>query len=180
MKHLVKLSLLTSALCLLASGLLAQTLTPVPAVFSDWTGTVSNNFFDPNNWSTGIVPNSGTSAIRLPGDPAIPNKNINAFYTGTMGDMTLQFFSAQTGANKVYTTEFSGNVVTDTGAVVTGSAILNVSSTNIVQNNWLIINPVGKGFTFNGVLGSNDAVGLSQDITYPPANGDSTTRMTAY
>lgn len=145
------------AVCLglacLATHLAAQ-ITPLPDHFTDWTGKVDSNFFNPGNWSTGRVPDGVDVAIRLPGDPSIPNKKIVANYTGT-GDKLLQFFSIQSGASKVYTVEFSGN-----------------------ENGWLVLNPVGKGFTFNGVIGNS--MGLSQDITYYDSTGNDTNRLASY
>jgi outer membrane autotransporter protein len=137
-----------------APALRAQ-LTPVPDHFTDWTGAVSSDFFDPRNWSTGEVPDGPVTAIRLPGDTAIP-KNIIAAYTGT-GDRTIQLYSIQTGANKSYTLEFSGN-----------------------DDGWLIINPIGRGLTFNGLIGSTPELGRSIDITYPESTGDASTRLAAY
>jgi uncharacterized protein YhjY with autotransporter beta-barrel domain len=145
---------------ILAIGLLSvltrlpAQLTPVPDHFTNWTGNVSSDFFNPDNWSTGIVPDGADVAIRMPGDPGIPYKHIIANYTG-IGDKTLQFYSIQSGANKVYTVEFSGN-----------------------EDGWLIVNPVGKGFTFNGVIGQS--MGLSHDITYQESVGDSSNRLASY
>lgn len=130
-------------------------LTPAPDHFTEWTGAVDNDFFNPGNWSTGLVPNGPDVAIRLPGDPGIPNKHIVANYTGT-GDKKIQLYSIQTGINKVYHMEFTGN-----------------------ENGWLIINPVGKGLTFNGDIGS-ELRGLSQDITYPQSIGDQSNRLASY
>lgn len=132
--------------------------TPLPAQFTDWTGKVDNNFFNPGNWSTGAVPDGANVAIRLSGDPATPNKHIVAKYTGAE-DKVIQFFSIQSGANKIYTMEFSG----DTNA-----------------GGWLIINPVGRGFVHNGIIGTTAELGQSYDITYPTSTGDSTTRLAAY
>jgi hypothetical protein len=171
MKHLAK-SLripLASVLCLLAPALCLRAqqlpLSPVPDHFTEWTGAVDNDFFNPGNWSTGIVPDSPTAAIRLPGDPGIPNKHIIANYTGS-GDKTIQFYSMQTGINKVYHLEFSGNCVQD-------------DSGNVIEENWLIANPLGKGFTFNGNIGSSLS-GLSHDITYPTSSGNDSNRHSSY
>ncbi|MDR0353781.1 MAG: autotransporter outer membrane beta-barrel domain-containing protein [Opitutaceae bacterium] len=139
----------------MGAALRAQ-LTPVPDRFTDWTGAVDNDFFNPGNWSTGVVPDSPTVAVRLPGDNAITHKNIVAHHDG-VGDKTIQFYSIQTGANKSYTLEFSGN-----------------------DDGLLIINPIGRGLTFDGFIGSTPQVGRSLDITYPEATGDTSTRLAAY
>ncbi|MDR1009990.1 MAG: autotransporter outer membrane beta-barrel domain-containing protein [Opitutaceae bacterium] len=133
-----------------APALRAQ-LTPAPSVFTDWTGAVDNNWFNPGNWSTGLVPDGADVAVRLRGESAIPNKHIHASYTG-IGDHTIQLYSLQTGANLGYTLEFSGN-----------------------EDGWLILNPVGKGFTFNGFIGTE--MGSSYDITNPNSTGDNTLRL---
>ncbi|MDF9827606.1 uncharacterized protein YhjY with autotransporter beta-barrel domain [Ereboglobus sp. PH5-10] len=146
---------LALALGLACAHLAAQT-TPVPTQFSDWTGAVDNNFFNAANWSTGSVPDSPVAAIRLPGDTAIANKDIVATHTGDE-DRTIQFYSIQTGANKSYTIEFSSE----------GDGVL-------------YINPVGKGFTFNGLIGSTPELGRSLDLTYPESTGDDSTRLAAY
>jgi outer membrane autotransporter protein len=128
----------------------------VPDHFTDWTGAVDNNFFNPGNWSTGIVPDDPVTAIRLPGDTAIP-KNIVAHYDG-VGDKTIQFYSLQVGSNKSYTLEFS----------------------SADDDSLLILNPIGRGLTFNGFIGSSPQVGRSLDITYPESTGDASTRLAAY
>jgi outer membrane autotransporter protein len=140
----------------ISAALCAQELTPVPDHFTDWTGAVDNNWFNPGNWSGGSVPDGAIVAIRLPGDNAITNKNIVAHYDGT-GDKTIQLYSIQTGANKSYTLEFSGN-----------------------DDGLLIINPIGRGLTFDGFIGSTPQVGRSLDITYPESIGDTSTRLAAY
>lgn len=153
----MKTNILTKTLAALALGIvaldapLAAQLTPVPEHFTDWTGAVDNNWFNPGNWSTGLAPEGVDVAVRLRGDSAIPNKHIYANYTGT-GDKTIQLYSLQTGANKGYTLEFSGS-----------------------EDGWLILNPVGKGFTFNGFIGTE--MGSSYDITHPNSTGDSTVRL---
>ncbi|OAM88278.1 autotransporter outer membrane beta-barrel domain-containing protein [Termitidicoccus mucosus] len=144
------------ALVLLSAAAIRAQLTPVPDHFTDWTGAVDNNFFNPGNWSTGVVPDGPTVAVRLPGDSAITNKNIVAHHGGA-GDKTIQLYSIQTGANKSYTIEFSGN-----------------------DDGMLIINPVGRGLTFDGFIGSTPEVGRSLDITYPESTGDASTRLAAY
>lgn len=144
---------MTIGLVCLVAKLDAQ-ITAVPAQFTDWTGAINSDFFNPGNWSTGIVPNSTDAAIRLPGDPTIANKHIMLTYTGT-GDKRIQFYSIQTGASKTYTVEFAG---TEAG--------------------WLELNPVGKGFTFNGIIGNS--MGSSYDITYPESTGNDTNRLAAY
>ncbi len=155
MKTIAQSLLLPLLAACLASPLVAQ-LTPVPGQFTDWTGAVSNDFFDSRNWSTGVVPDGPTAAVRLPGDSAITNKNIVAAYTGS-GTKVIQLYSIQTGANKSYTIEFSGN-----------------------DDGLLIINPVGRGLTFNGLIGSTPELGRSLDITYPESTGDTSTRLAAY
>jgi uncharacterized protein YhjY with autotransporter beta-barrel domain len=151
--------LLATALSLFvaAGSLQAQQLplTPVPDHFTEWTGAVDNDYFNAANWSTNLVPDGPTVAIRLPGDPSIQNKHIVANHTDA-GDRTIQLYSVQAGISKVYHLEFSGN-----------------------ENGWLVINPIGKGFTYNGNIGSAVS-GLSQDITYPESTGNSTNRYASY
>lgn len=146
-----KILTLTLALLGFASFVHAQK-TPVPDHFSDWTGKADGNYLNPANWNGGIVPEGATAAIRLLGDPAIPNKHITYTHTGDT-EKTLQLYSIQTSVNKAYTLEFSN----------TGT-------------NWLIVNPVGRGFTFNGQIGAT-SVGSSFDITRPDTTGDAATRL---
>ncbi|OAM89020.1 autotransporter domain-containing protein [Termitidicoccus mucosus] len=153
MKFLAKS--LPLALALLSAAALRAQLTPIPDHFTDWTGAVDNNFLNPANWRTDngspVVLEGPDIAIRLPGDPAIPNKRITYNHTDA-GDKRLTLYSIQTGASKAYTLEFAGN-----------------------ENGWLEINPVGRGFVFNGVIGAE--MGSSYRITRPDTTGNATTRL---
>lgn len=156
-------TVLAAGFACLATPLAAQ-LTPIPDHFTTWTGSANADWFNPANWSTGVVPEGADAAVRLLGDSRIPNKHIYANYTGT-GDKTIQLYSIQSGASKVYTVEFSGNCVKD-------------ADDNVIAENWLILNPVGKGFTFNGIIG--DSMGLSYDITYAQSTGNDSNRLASY
>lgn len=136
---------------LIGAALRAQ-MTPVPTEFSDWTGAADSNFFNAANWSTGVVPNSPTAAIRLPGDTSIANTTIYMTHND-VGDMRYQFYSMQTGASGLYTVVLEGN-----------------------ENGWLEWNPVGKGFTFNGIIGTTPESGAGNDMTNPTSTGNGSTR----
>lgn len=135
-KFLLRISFIIVAGWMAVTGLHAQTPTPVPQYFYEWTGAADTNFFNANNWSysgttsvpsTPAVPPSGpTTSINLPLDSA--NKTIDYIYNGT-GTQRFTFYSIQSGVSKTYNLNFSGN-----------------------ENGWLEINPVGKGFAAAGNL----------------------------
>lgn len=132
-----------------SSSVCAQTPTPVPQYFYEWTGAADANFFNINNWSysgttavpstPAVPPNGRTTSINLPLDSA--NKTIDYIYTGA-GTERFTFYSIQAGVSKTYTINFAGS-----------------------ENGWLEINPVGKGFSAAGNLGAAQS---------PSSNGSNT------
>ncbi|OAM90442.1 autotransporter outer membrane beta-barrel domain-containing protein [Termitidicoccus mucosus] len=143
-------TVLASGITCLAATLNAQ-LTLVPDHFTDWTGAVNSDWFNSGNWSTGVVPDGPTAAVRLLGSSDISNKTINLVNTGT-GDKRVQLYSIQTGMMRLYT--------------------LNLEGT---EDGWMELNPTGKGFTFNGFIGNS--FGTSLDITAPESTGGSSVRL---
>jgi uncharacterized protein YhjY with autotransporter beta-barrel domain len=149
-------AILLAALSGAAIELRAQTPTPLPQYFHEWTGAVDSNFLNAANWtysggsgapSSSSVPDGPTAAIYLP--LSAQNKVLNFTHEGT-GTKRFSFFSIQTGASKAYTLNFSGN-----------------------PNGWLEVNPLIKGFTTNGSL---------EQISSPGYNGASNnnTRIPVY
>jgi hypothetical protein len=109
---------------------IANLLVPALAGFDGtavWTGAVSNDWYNGNNWNTFIVPNSTTNVIINFGTPIAST----AFNIGTL---------AINGGTLALGTGSGGSVVT--GFATTGNGTLNVENNHLLINYGAAANPI--------------------------------------
>jgi hypothetical protein len=124
---------------------IANLLVPALAGFNGtavWTGVVSNDWYNGNNWNTFIVPNSTTNVIINFGTPTAAS----AFNIGTL---------AINGGTLSLGTGSGGSVVT--GLTITGNGTLNLANNHLFINYGAAANPIS---TIAGYIASGFDNGL--------------------
>jgi hypothetical protein len=106
--RILPLTLLTGVILDFPGALQAQT----------WTGSVSNLWSNPSNWSPNTVPNSGSANVSITGSP---NNPVQIDISPTIGNLTV-------GAPN--TLDMSGDYLYVTGTSVANSGRINVGSPN--------------------------------------------------